>query len=138
MGMKEWVEKYYPKTAEEVAKEGVQASLEHALNKWKGARPEVLREYHLILDGTHLTDGIEWFPLTASTCALCVLFDQPHSGHSCAGCPLTIQEGPVMSRCWSYGRGWHAFFEDRGPDLMIEELEEALEKWKKENPCFSV
>jgi hypothetical protein len=104
VAFKDWLKKYYPVGADQVSKED---SGKHVLQKWTGARPEVLREYGLEkaigeefifnpkqgkvpssywLSSQGIRHGIEEisidrkqqrFYFTSKTCAWCVHFSVP-------------------------------------------------------------
>lgn len=127
MSLTTWKKEFYPETAKKAAKRGVEAAIEHSLRKWRGATDENVKKHDVGVDGysASIRGSRSMFTFDYSTCALCSLFYDD----DCTGCPLVGKDG---RRCYSRGRGYHTFADiDQGPNLMIQELEAALEKWRE-------
>ncbi len=108
-GLNDWKKKYYAIDASDVSKAD---SLQHSLTKWKGLRPDVLKEYNLTKKYISIfSDENKIFPVGISSCALCQL----HHENSCIGCPL----GDCQSE---YG----AWQDSDDPEPMIRRLKDAL------------
>lgn len=130
MSLTTWKKEFYPESADKAARRGVGEAIEHSLRKWRGATQENAERHGVSvcrnLPGIRGKYSSLVFDL--STCALCSLFYDV----GCKGCPLVTKRSG--KRCYSPGRGFSNFADmDLGPDLMIHELEEALEKWREEN-----
>lgn len=127
MSLRTWKKEFYPESAKKAAKRGVGAAIEHSLRKWQGATEENAERHGVSIRGGAPGIAGKYGKLIfdCTTCALCSLFYED----GCKGCPLVHEDG---SRCYSMDRGFSNFADmDLGPDLMIHELEEALEKWRK-------
>lgn len=135
MSIETWKEEFYPVTAEAVNAGGsasVGELIEHSLRKWRGATYTNLErhglERHPDDNITLLENDEEVFCFDIHSCSLCQRFNM---GKRCVGCPLVDEFG---NSCCEYKRGYYVFAEaGKGPDLMIHELEEALEEWREEN-----
>lgn len=136
MSIETWKEEFYPVTAEAVNAGGsasVGELIEHSLRKWRGATYTNLERHGLGRGASELDCDVIYefggktFSFDSHSCALCERFIDA----GCSGCPLVDENG---RNCNEYGRGYFNFAENgRGPDLMIHELEEALEEWREEN-----
>lgn len=100
MNYKDWLAKYYPTPAKDVAKSD-EAMLLHAELKWKGLKPDVLEQYDVLKSGSSLLHKEEngntraVLQISASTCALCIVYYDEESpiDANCDGCPLNRQRG---------------------------------------------
>lgn len=135
MSAQSWLEEFYPESAADAARRGTGAAIEHSLRKWRGATGENLAK-HGLERGYHDDDpgltilnsasGAEVIAFGTATCALCQLYFES----DCSGCPLIDADGEP---CYAWERGYDVFAEGGGPEVMIDELETALAKWRKEN-----
>lgn len=120
---KDWLKKYYPVAAKDAAGSDAEA-IKHALVKFPGLRPEVLKEYGITRDDIFLRVGHNkaFFSVTGSTCALC----ERHymTKRSCKNCPLSW----VGAECANAkGDDPYMVFCDTGdPEPMIQALRKAL------------
>lgn len=134
MSMKTWKEEFYPVGADEAAKGGNLAAVEHSIKKWEGLTLENLAAHGVRQheDAPYVITGPEGlgpgdFPLSMGTCALCEIFAL--RGRECHGCPLYDVRG---AKCFKDGKDeapYNAFCEEYPgrPGPMIEALKAARE-----------
>jgi len=95
MSLATWKAKYYPIEADLVPKE---EALAHALQKWKGLYPSILKRYRVRLEGRTLVclvgPDTTRLDIDVDSCALCHHY--AHS-NSCPKCPLYLARQGV--RC---------------------------------------
>ena len=132
MSVKSWREEFLPVDAEDATGSTGEA-IAHSLQKWKGALPENLEKHEVKFENMEIrgSDGNEHFG--SSNCALCVAcFD--YSEDTCKRCPLWYADGSEAgSRCFAPGRGYFRATYNYGPQVMIAELQAAMDKWTGEN-----
>jgi hypothetical protein len=90
-----WLEAHYPRPAEDCTNSELGA-VEHAILKFEGLRPEVLKKHGLFLESCHLTvmesEDCEEYPLlhySSGTCALCHRHRGEDDYLDCDECILT-------------------------------------------------
>lgn len=136
MGVKSWREEFLPVEAEDATGSTGEA-IAHSLQKWKGALPENLEKHEVKFENLEISgsEGNEFFG--SSNCALCVaFFDYGTPEDTCKRCPLWYADGSrceAGSRCFDPGRGYLKAKHNYGPQVMIAELQAAMDKWTAEN-----
>ena len=128
MSIKSWKEKFYP--VEASAPKTMLDALKHALRKWKGLYPSILKEYGLkIGDETNLVGKDGTFPLDTDTCAVCVAVEV-----KCKICPLYEVRGMKcdVPSTWDMPSPYSSLTEYGDPIPMIGLLHEAIDLVKKE------
>ena len=130
--LEQWKAKYYPTPAADATPRNAAA---HSLMKWEGLRPAVLQEFDIKQYGSTLLgddDDDDEFPLTSSTCALCLNFIDDESfteDKQCAKCPLAIVRGGVpctLSTKHEYDSPWGEMVYRNNPEPMIVWLKQAV------------
>ena len=120
MSADSWKEEFYSETAEDAAKRGVVAAVEHSLRKWLGALEKNLKK--------HEVKNLP-VPFWGDTCALCHRYSL--SGDpgepDCKKCPLFMATGMACDFPKSPFRIWQVA---RDPRPMITALKKAL-AWAK-------
>ncbi len=121
MSLESWIKEFYSTPAEMV---DVDASLQHSLTKWIGAREENLNKHDLIVLGARLCEKHNQrksIAFTGHTCALC--YNYP----TCDGCPLsnlkdeTSLEYPCINQ--------YNFFQQLGnPEPMIALIQSVIDQ----------
>lgn len=122
MSLKSWLDEFYPVPASKVSKED---ALEHSIQKWKGLLPDNLKKHNVAYRGEEIlscdiTDIVQSFMFTASSCALCKHWYDGDSG--CPECPL-VKAGHIC--CEEFGSAWRDRYNN--PARMIAELENSRE-----------
>ena len=132
MSIKTWKEKFYPSAAS--VPKTMLGALEHALRKWKGLYPSVLKEHNLkIGENTEqepeLVGKDGTFSLGTDTCAVCVAVNV-----KCKICPLYKVRGKKCDAApeWGIQSPYSALTVYGDPTYMIGLLHEAIELVKKE------
>lgn len=132
MPLKEWKKKYYPTPASSPTT--MLGALKHALRKWQGLHPRVLKKYNLEIsedrkENTLLTDGDEKLYVTTETCAVCVFVDV-----KCKKCPLYKVRGMKCDSFDEFDKSPYGAFVNRAdPIPMIGLICEAIELVKENN-----
>ena len=126
---REWKSVYYPTTAKQAANKGpLQATL-HALTKWRGLAPGILRRHGLVVQhGSLYERGHRLFNVDTDTCALCALYYLKHD--RCDGCPLFLVRGGVPcsgERDDEARSPFNAWLAEGTPRPMIKWLERAVD-----------
>ena len=118
MSLQEWKKRYYPVPAEEVAKTGdVDAMLQHALLKWSGLKPNILKKYKLGKGTKTLSDANDQYFVTGGdTCALCLYFNICSKKCPLYDCQL---------------EGWFLWILDSNPTLMLQRIKKAIKERDK-------
>lgn len=132
MSIVSWKKEYYPVPAEE---SDISAAIEHSLRKWKGLRPEALKEHQVTCESgllrscdfattSHQTRP--YFPIDAESCSLCVHY-YCDGTTTCGYCPLYATLG---DRCDEESTSpYMVFLKTRDPEPMIKALEDTLERF---------
>lgn len=126
MSLESWKEEFMPIEAKEAAADGLGPAIAHSLQSWIGMRAENAGRHGLYVDGLRLFGDGASMVKSVDECALCQLFFDQH----CKGCPL-LRDG--WEKCFRDGRGYKIMTKTSNPEVMIQELEEAMEEWKREN-----
>jgi hypothetical protein len=116
MSLASWKKEHYPVNAERVEKDD---ALKHALNKWKGLRPQSLKKHDVNLSNRVHLNG---YPIiTIRSCALCI-----HYYPRCFECPLYELRN---ERCYEgKDNPYVDMLTMLNPEPMIALLEQALDK----------
>jgi len=124
MSIESWKAEFMPIAARDAAADGLGPAISVSLLSWIGMREENLKKHGLRANGVQLLDDATGDELVRGVreCALCQLFFERH----CRGCPLLRYK---TSKCFSNGRGYHVMDNTNNPDVMIQELEGAMEDW---------
>ncbi len=123
MSIKSWKQEFYPITAEQAARKGDLAAIDHAYLKFRGTFPSNLKRHGCEKWKCRvLFDDLE-FCFGHTTCALCVrntgpAFDMP----DCYRCPLFVSGGIECSQDESAYREWE---ESNDPRPMLKALRAA-------------
>jgi hypothetical protein len=131
MSLVSWARTHYPRPANTVRRRVT--ALTHTLRKWRGLRPVVLRQHHLVCHDGQLEDewdGAPSYPLyiDASTCALCTLY----LPGDCHECPVSrIRANGVRVYCDTPGEPYAIWYRTGNPEPMITVLEAALRKHRR-------
>ena len=126
----DWLKRYYPIPADQVAKED---AIAHSLRKWEGLKPSVLKRYGLEVGGKNVyrKGGCEHVLVVSDgTCALCVHYPSRARWYeSCNSktCPLAKMLG---WGCDANKAPFVAFGSSGNPWPMIN----ALRKLAKDKP----
>lgn len=118
MSIKTWLAEYYPVPADRVA--GDEAGLEHAIRKYKGARPAALEKHGCRANGQRLV---------SDTGKARLMF-----GHkACAPCQrwLPLCSWCLLSTTAVCGKTWLDFCRTGDPERMIRGLQRALRKLRR-------
>jgi len=133
-----WKKEFYPISGKEAADQGLEAALLHGIQKWKGLLPENLKRFpELEWDyySARLVMETDEFGFGITSCSLCQMFMLKASRHDpfpCYGCPLYDEEQETV--CFAEDRAYSQIVDyGESPILMVEELEAALETWRKAN-----
>lgn len=130
MSVESWKPEFYPIKAEGAIGSTGEA-IAHSLQKWKGALPENLEKHEVTFENLEIRGHGEEVHFGSGTCALCVkFFDYDDHEDGCTSCPLRYEDG---SRCFDPGRGYFKAKHNYGPQVMITELQAAMDKWTAEN-----
>ena len=135
----DWLDKYYPVSADDVASDDVIAMIDHGILKWSGLAPEVLIQYGLeiiILNHVQILCVANRYPpiieIDASTCALCINLNS--RSQDCNYCPIFIETGECCDL--SDGNPWNDFVnhELTTPmlELLIDVKSKTLDRLEKE------
>lgn len=128
MSLQTWMLEFYPETAEEAAKRGDAAAVEHSLRKWEGLKFENLERHDVGAGSRAIYDGStgQGFDLGGDNCALCVLHEEQY----CCTCPLYKARGGFACDTRDPdedGAPWFFWTEDHDPEPMIFWLTKAKE-----------
>lgn len=124
MSLESWKKEFMPIDAKNAAAEGLGPALAHSLKSWKGMRAKSARRHGLRVDGIQIAGPTGSMARRVEECALCQLFFDKN----CRGCPLMGDDG---SKCFHEGRGYRIMMNTSDPEVMIEELEMAMKRWKR-------
>jgi hypothetical protein len=148
--MESWRKEFYPITGKEAAKQGTLASLKHGLKKWQGVMVENRNKHNIFrVDSYWLQERdqgqeviqsfqLGWrqsFQLGWRQCGLCWIYDEtegPLGQGCCEGCPISRPgENGERITCLDRESGYYKFIHGQaGPEILIEELTQALEDWQ--------
>ena len=141
----DWLDKYYPVSAYDVASDDVIAMIDHGILKWSGLAPDVLIDYGLEIifrdDGQMLCVAnrcVYIIEIDATTCALCINLNSCSRG--CEYCPIFIETGEDCDL--NDGNPWGDFVnhELTTPmlELLIDVKSKALDRLEKEKEMDEV
>jgi hypothetical protein len=140
----DWMRTYYPETAKALVDRGASDMelVEHALRKWRGMRPEVLKAHGLITGVTFdLYDLHKAEPdqlvlnIDSSSCGLCHKYFSFDACPPCHQCILTRVRGKSCAHHTESDKEyspWVYWTRRADPEPMIQLLEQALERAKQE------
>jgi hypothetical protein len=144
----DWLRTYYPVTAHALAADGDASDVdlvEHALRKWRGMRPEVLKAHGLTTGVTFdLYDLHKAEPdqlvlnIDSSSCGLCHKYFTLAADPPCHQCILTRVRGKSCAhhaesdKEYKEYSPWGYWTRRADPEPMIQLLEQALERAKQE------
>jgi len=128
MSKETWVQEFYPVEAKQAAKGSQLQAAEHALQKWKGYRPENLKKHGL---------EMEPIPCGVYECALCQQVKRKNQGAlKCDDCILNKVRNNTA--CCDFNKDiddfvdpHHVFTAYDDPEPMIFWLEKAVEALKE-------
>lgn len=130
MSLKEWKEKYYPITAEEIANTkgvGPIKLIQHSLQKWKGLRLQEMGKYDLLATEKfiHCHGTLKNLSISNISCSLCQKYLSIIP--PCNKCPIYKTN---KRECFVEFDLW---IKERDPEPMIKLLEQTLEFYKGKN-----
>ena len=123
MSFKTWQKKYYPVPA--TAPTTMLGALKHALRKWRGLQPSILKTHGLKQDGAAIHgDNMRVMTIDMDSCAVCIAVKD-----KCKLCPLYKVRGVRCDgiRVVEIVSPYYAFSEYGDPIPMIGLLHEAIE-----------
>lgn len=128
--LQNWMDKYYPIPASQLAKASDIDCVQHSLNKWEGARDAEQYDLTYRQRGVVSKDKRFQFNFSCGSCSLC----QKYYRYDCSNekgisCPIVRYQG---KRCDGYSESaYDLSYND--PTPMIELLQQTLEFVKKES-----